>query len=110
MHILRQLATVILPVALFIPSITNADVVMPALDIALFSGDGGATLTYTDSRTPDKFDIDATAFAIVTDVIGTSTNIPNQSFTLHATYDTTSQLFVGTFDVAGGLLAGEFTD
>ena len=109
MYILRQLATVILPVALFIPGITNAAVVMPALDIALFTGDSGAVLTGT---TPDTyvFDIDATAFAIVNDDIGTSIDIPNQSFTLHGTFDTTTSFFVGTFDVSGGLLAGTFTD
>ena len=106
MHILRQLATVILPVALFIPGITNAAVVMPALDIALFPGDGGAFL----SGTPDNpdFNIDATAFVIVTDNIGTSIDIPNQAFTLHGTFDGT--FFVGSFEVAGGLLTGTFTD
>ena len=111
MHILRQLATAILPVALLIPGIANAEVITPALDIALFGEDSGADLTYAaDGKTPDKFNIDATAFAIVTDVIGTSTNIPNQSFTLSGTFDTTTSLFVGIFDVAGGLLTGEFTD
>lgn len=109
MHIIRQLATVILPVALFIPGITNAAIVMPALDIALFTVDSGAVLT---GETPDTyvFDIDATAFAIVNDDIGTSIDIPNQSFTLQGTFDTTTSFFVGTFDVSGGLLAGTFTD
>ena len=109
MHILRQLATVILPVALFIPGITNADVVRPALDIALLDGDTGAILS-GDAPENFVFDIDATAFKIVTNDINNPIDIPDQSFTLHGTYDTTTELFVGIFEVAGGLLAGTFTD
>ena len=104
MHILRQLATVILPVALLLPSVTNAAVTLPALDIALFPGDGGAVL----SGLPDSpvLDIDATAFIIVTDDITSPIEIPDQAFTLHGAFDGT--FFVGTFDVAGGLLSGTF--
>ena len=105
MHILRQLATVILPVALFIPGITNAAVVMPALDIALLDGDSGAVLT-GDPASGFVFDIDATAFKIVTNDIDNPIEIPDQSFTLHGTYD--GAFFFGTFDVAGGLLSGTF--
>lgn len=106
MHIIRRLAMIILPVALFIPGITNAAVVMPALDIALFEGDSGAVLTGTS---PENFvlDIDATAFAIVFDATP-SINVTNQSFTLHATFDSSTSYFVGDFAVAGGLLAGTF--
>ena len=107
MYIMRRIATVILPLALFLPCITNAAVVMPALDIALLDGDNGAVLSGT---TPENFvfDIDATAIKIVTDDINNPINIPDQSFTLHGTFDINTSLFVGTFDVAGGLLSGTF--
>ncbi len=107
MYIKQKIAAVILSAALFIPSLAGAAVVMPALDIALFSDDSGAVLTSTS--TGYDFDIDATAFSIVSDT-SDPIDIANQSFTLHGTYDSTSGLFAGTFDVAGGLLSGSFDD
>lgn len=108
MRIFQRLAATLLSAALFIPCIVSADVLRPALDIQLFSGDGGATLTQTSSGF--DFDIDATAFAIVFDVPSASINISNQAFTLHGTNDGVSTLFSGTFNVAGGLLSGTFND
>jgi len=107
MYFLQKLATAMLSVALLIPSLASAAVVMPALDISLFSGDSGAVLTAT--ATGYDFDIDATAFSIVSDT-SDPIDITNQSFTLHGTYDSASNSFAGTFDVAGGLLAGSFDD
>ncbi|MDH5612112.1 MAG: VPLPA-CTERM sorting domain-containing protein [Gammaproteobacteria bacterium] len=106
MHIFQRFAAV---VVLLIPCIANAAVVRPALDIQLFSGDAGAWLTETSSGAFD-FDIDATAFAIVFDDITANIDIPNQSFTLHGTYDAGANAFYGSFNVAGGLLSGSFND
>jgi hypothetical protein len=105
MHILLKVATAILTVALFVPSISNAAVSTPFLDIQLFSGDSGATLTNTGNGGYD-FDIDATALAIVTS--GSTINIANQAFSLHGVFNTGNSLFAGSFDVAGGLLSGTF--
>ncbi len=85
--------------------LANAAVVRPALDIQDLTGDTGATLTLSD------FDIDATAFTIVT--TGAPIDIPDQIFTLDSTsgsYDGTSGSFGGNFTVGGGLLSGTYTD
>lgn len=110
MSIFKRLALVVLPVVLLVPCIANAAVVRPALDIQLFSGDGGAWLTETSSGAPNFFDIDATAFAILFDDPASSIDIPNQSFTLHGTYDDSVDAFYGSFNIAGNLLSGTFND
>ncbi len=109
MSIFKRLALVVLPVVLLVPCIANAAVVRPALDIQLFSGDAGAWLTETSPGAFD-FDIDATAFAIVFDDPTSSIDIPNQSFTLHGTYDDSVMAFYGSFNIAGNLLSGTFND
>lgn len=101
MKIFQRLTAMLLPIALLVPSITSAAVVMPALDISLFSGDSGAIATET--ATGYDLDIDATVFTIVTDP-GVSFDITNQSFVLHA--NVSGGLVTGSFVIGGGLLSG----
>lgn len=107
MRIFQRLAATLLSAALFVPCLVNADVLRPALDIQLLSGDGGASLTQT--LTGFDLDIDATAFAIVFDAPTPSIDIPDQAFTLHGSSVGVST-FSGTFVVAGGLLSGTFNN
>ena len=89
---------------LVFPGMVSATVILPALDIQKFSGDTGVSLTAT------TFDIDATAFTIITG--GTPVDIADESFTLNSTgtFDGSLGSFAGTFIVGGGLLIGAFTD
>jgi hypothetical protein len=95
---------VIVAAILVFPGMVSAAVVLPALDIQDLSGDAGVSLTAT------TFDIDATAFSIVTG--GTPIDIDDESFTLNSTgtFDGSIGSFAGTFTVSGGLLTGTFTD
>ena len=85
--------------------LANATVARPALDIQDFPGEGdtGASLTAS------VFNIDATAFTIVT--TGAPIDIPDQMFSLTSSgaYDGISGVFGGTFVVDGGLLSGSFS-
>lgn len=107
MHILKRLSAAILLVALFIPTITSAAIVMPALEIQLSTGDSGAIWSTTD--TGFDFDIGATVFQIVNEDTGTSINLPNQAFTLHASFDSSANFIEGNF-IAGDYLSGDLTN
>ena len=85
--------------------LAHAAVARPALDIQNLTGDAGASLTASD------FNIDATAFTIVT--TGAPIDIPDQMFTLDSTsgsFNGASGSFGGIFSVDGGLLSGAYTD
>jgi len=103
MNIKRSLTLLVLPMMVLITGVSHANmVVLPALDIQDLTGDAGVTLSST------TFDIDATAFAIVTN--GSTIAIPDEIFTLTATVNTSglfSGLFTGSFTV-GTLLSGTF--
>jgi hypothetical protein len=87
---------------LVFPGMVSATVLLPALDIQNLAGDTGVSLTAT------TFDIDATAFSIVTG--GTPIDIADESFTLTATGTFAGPIgsFAGSFVVGGGLLTGTF--
>jgi len=91
----------VLPAAMLISGTSNAAVVRPALDVQDFGTDTGVNLTAT------VFDIDATAFAIVT--TGALIDIPDETFSLLSTgsWDGSFGSFSGTFTV-GSLLTGSF--
>jgi len=113
MKIMTKLTAIVLPIVLLLPAIASANVVRPALEIQLFAGDTGAVLT--DHGTDGfAFDVDATVIGIVTNDIAHPIDIPDQVFTLHATQNIGPSLggitFSGTFNVAGGLLAGSFNN
>jgi hypothetical protein len=104
MCIKQCLTMLVLPVAMLITGISHAAVMLPAVDIQNLSGDAGADLGLFN------FNIDATAFLIVTD--GDPIDIPDEIFTLSSSTAVefgTSGYFSGTFSV-GDLLLGEFTD
>ena len=94
---------------MMLPGVLNATVILPALDIQDMGSDTGATVTTS------SFNIDATAFAIITN--GAPIDIPDEMFTLTSTsgsYDSTAGfgygMFAGTFSVGGGLLSGSFSN
>ncbi len=105
MNIKQRLIMLVLPAAMLISgaSYANSLVVKPALDIQDLAGDAGISLTSFN------FDIDATAFAIVT--TGDPIDIPDVSFSLTSTglFDGGQGYFSGSFD-AGSLLSGTFTN
>ena len=108
MRIMQLLTKSILTIALLVPGMASAAVIFPALDITFANGDSGAVFggNQNDGFT---FDIDATAYIIALDSIGSEIDIPNQTFTLNATLAPNSgTAFSGTFSVAGGLLMGTF--
>ena len=112
MQIMQRIAKLALPIALLIPCIANADVARPSFDIALFGDDAGAVLS-GNAADGFVFDIDATAFQIVTSDIENPVGLDNQSFTLHGTMaanPSPGATFSGTFEVGGGLLMGTFDD
>lgn len=102
MNIKQCLMALVLPAAILVSGVSHAAVVMPALDIQDFSGDSGISLTTYN------FNIDATAFTIVT--TGDPVDIPDVSFSLASTgmFDGAQGFFSGTFD-AGSLLSGTFS-
>ena len=111
MGIKRCVLRLALIVVMVLPGILNAAVVLPALDIQDMGSDTGATVTTS------SFNIDATAFAIITN--GDPIDIPDEVFTLTSTsgsYDPAADLglgygmFAGTFTVGGGLLSGTFSN
>ncbi len=104
MKIKQHLKLLALSAILLIPGVSNADIIKPALDIQDFAGDSGATLTFM------TFDIDSTAFTIVTD--GAPIDIDDETFTLTSTGSILGGLgmFSGSFTVGGGLLTGTFSD
>ena len=104
MKIWKHLSQIALAALIAGPGILHATVVLPALDIQDFSGDVGATLTAT------TFDIDATAFTIITG--GGPIDISDLSFALSSvgSYDGSLGSFVGIFTVSGGALSGTLTD
>lgn len=103
MNIRRSLKMLVLPMAMLITGISYADVVRPALDIQDLDGDAGINLTSFN------FDIDATAFQIVT--LGDPIDITDTAFSLTSTgfIDSGVGLFTGSFTV-GSLLSGTFSD
>ena len=104
MKIRKVISQLTLAALAIIPCLAHA-VTLPALEIQIKTGDTGVSITAT------TFDIDATAFAIIT--TGGASSIPEQAFTLSSTgsYDSSvGGLFSGTFSVDGGLLTGTFTD
>ena len=117
MKLSQPLAMLALSLAMLIPSISNAAIVFPALDIQDFGDDAGVSLTST------TLDIDATVLVIILDEFSNINNIADQTFTLTATgsssvFDEATPigtltfiegLFDGTFTVGGGLLEGSFT-
>ncbi len=112
MLITQRIAIIILPVVSLLSTIANANVARPALEIAQFSGDSGAVLT-GDMTTGFDFNINATTFTIVTSDPANPIDIPDQSFSLHgflANPSVTNPVFIGTFNVNGGLLTGTFND
>lgn len=100
MNIKQRLVMIVLSAVILVPTMANAAIVFPALDIQDKTTDLGATLTSTN------FNIDATAFTIVTGA--DPIDISDESFTLTSTGG--SGLFSGTFTVGGSLLTGSFTD
>ena len=117
MKICKTLAHFGIAALLTLPICVNAALVpLPALDIQnLTSGatedgldDAGASISINASPASSSFDIDATAFTIITD--GGPVDITNQSFSLSSTglMDSGMGSFSGTFTVGGGLLSGSF--
>ncbi len=96
----------LLALTLALPTLTNAAVILPALDIQSQTGDTGASLTAT------TFDIDATAIAIIFNGAPDQV-IPDEIFTLTSTGTYSGNVglaegvFSGTFSV-GSLLSGSF--
>lgn len=104
MNIYKHITRLILAASLILPGMVNAAVVMPALDIQNLTGDTGTSFVALSS-----FDIDATAFIIVTE--GDPVDIPNVAFTLTSSYNAGTDRFEGSFLVDGGsLLSGTFAD
>jgi len=101
MNIKQRLLMMVLPVVMLIPSVSNADVVLPALDIQNLGGDLGVTLDGT------SFTIDATAFTIITS--GVPIDITDVPFVLTGTgsFDGFTGSFSGSFSI-GSLLSGTF--
>lgn len=120
MKFFKLLAKLVLPIAMLIPSVSNAEIIFPALDIQKFGADTGLTMTDVGT-TSTTLDIDATVIAIILDSIGTFDDIADQPFTLTATGSSTltsmgsftfiSGLFDGSFAVGAGgsLLSGTFS-
>ena len=111
MSIKRCVMRLALATVIVLPGVLNAAVVLPALEIQDIGSDTGATVTAT------SFNIDATAFTIITN--GDPVDIPDEVFTLTSTsgsYDSTADfgqgygMFAGTFTVEGGLLSGSFSN
>ena len=105
MKIFKFISYVTLAASVALSGVANADVINPKLDIQDLGDDTGASVTAT------TFDIDATAFAIITD--GTTIDIADQAFALTSTgsFDSVGVgLFSGSFDITGGLLSGTFTN
>jgi len=105
MRIMQRLAILILPVAMLIPGISNAAVVLPALDIQNFGNDSGMSLSAS------TLDIGATAFSIATN--GAPVDIPDVAFSLitsSGSYDASngSGSFNGSITI-GSLLTADFT-
>jgi len=109
MSVIRYVSRLAMVAVMMLPSILNAAVVLPALDIQDMGVDAGGNVTST------SFTIDATAFSIVTD--GAPIDIDDESFILTSTsgsYDPAADFgfgygtFAGTFSV-GGLLSGTFS-
>lgn len=98
---LVMLVMLVLSVLMLVPTMANANIVKPALEIQDFGDDTGIDLTSFG------FNIDATALFIVTG--GDLIDIPDESFILTSTgvFDMGSGLFSGTFTV-GSLLSGSF--
>lgn len=79
----------------------------PRLDIQAFSGDGGVTITGGES-----IFVDATVFAIITDVAGNSVPLTPEDFTLTGTLVPNGgggTTYAGTLD-AGSYLSASFSD
>ena len=112
MNMKKCISRIALASALLLPGVLNAaTIILPALDIASMTGDAGATVS------ANAFNIDATAFTIITD--GAPIDISDEIFTLTSTsgsYDASADggdglgTFAGTFSVGGGLLSGTFSD
>lgn len=108
MNIKQRLIMLVLPAIILMSGTSTAAIVMPALDIQDFGADTGIDLTAT------AFNIDATAFTIVT--TGDPIDIADVPFILQSSgvyeYDaatsTGSGSFSGSFTV-GTLLTGTFT-
>ena len=105
MNIKQRLMKLVLPVVLLFPMVSNAEVVLPALDVQDMGGDAGLFLDAT------TFTINATAFTIVTGG-GATVDIADEAFVLTGTgvFDGFTGMFSGTFTVGGGLLEGTFSD
>lgn len=105
MKIMQRIAMLVLPAFMLLPGISNANVMRPALDIQDFALDAGASVTAT------SFDIEATAFTIVT--TGAPIDIADTTFTLTSTSGSYDIFFgMGTFggDInVGSLLTATFT-
>ncbi len=112
MKLNKSIAALALTIAMLIPGISIAQVMLPALDIQFTPGDSGYTIDAS------SLTIDATVTGII-DGLNNFTDITDQSFTLTATGTSTltsggsftfiSGLYDGTFTVGGGLLTGSFT-
>lgn len=114
MKLHKPLAALALSLAMLIPGISNAEVILPALDIQFTPGDSGYTIDTT------SLTIDATVVGIIDD-LNNFNDITDQAFTLTATglhsiatppgapFPFISGSFDGTFTVGGGLLTGSFT-
>ncbi len=103
MKIIQRLAILILPIAILIPSISNATIALPALDIQNFGTDSGMSLTAT------TLNIGATAFSIATS--GTPIDIPDVAFSLSSSsgsYNAGTGSFNGNITI-GSLLTADFT-
>lgn len=105
MNIKQRLIMLVLPAVMLVSGASYASgiVVKPALDIQDLAGDTGIDLTTYN------FNIDATAFTIVT--TGDPIDIPDVSFALTSTglFDAGAGYFSGTFEV-GSLLSGSFSN
>ena len=114
MKLNKSIAALALSIAMLIPGISIAQVMLPALDIQFTPGDGGYTIDAT------SFTIDATIIGII-DELNNFIDITDQSFTLSANgshniftppgapFPFINGSFNGTFTVGGGLLTGSFT-
>ena len=114
MKLYKSLAALALSLAMLIPGVSNAEVILPALDIQFKPGDAGLSLTAT------TLTIDATVIGII-DPSNSFIDIDDQIFTLSATgshstgtppgapFPFINGTYDGTFSVGGGLLSGSFT-
>ena len=114
MNLHNPLAALALSLSMLMPGVSNAEVILPALDIQFIPGDGGYTIDAT------SLTIDATVTGII-DGLYNFNDIADQTFTLTAMgshiistpsgapFPFISGSFDGTFTVGGGLLAGSFT-